>query len=225
MLLRTKNIVMKKIKIVSGVLLIFLLTQCGTAQNLNRFTKLVNDNAPIGVHTDSIFRSIQLRSDLLLGYVLAGKSWDYLLISFQNKQPAKAYHLVLETSRNYNNRYKVDSFELAKTISDSILAVFNRNEGWTLKYNQETDMDPCKHVSGKKGCSIFDGASEELWVASKTNKQTSIFYEAGYFEQCCPGNPSRQRFLAMKNAILNFFNQAGVDTRKYASTEYHRRPQ
>ena len=80
-----------------------------------------------------------------------------------------------------------------------------------LNFLQQNNIDKIQGDRGEPGCAdknnrncnINDGATWHLFWLTKEKMIAPSYYEPQYFENCCPGNTDRRRFLDVVNRIMS----------------------
>jgi len=181
---------------------------------INRIIKEVTRNSDRTLSHDSMIKSLQGRNNLIVGFstynIASETDISYYLLCFLKKKCIAYQYIVLSVRAIGEKRFKLDSFELSLTSSDSLLYSIRENKVWQIKHNDTGQFGDCSHL--KKGdpqkCAIDDGVSKSLICLTK-NHQTICSYYApeSYEHECCPGNKERQAFLAIGKLISNCFER------------------
>jgi hypothetical protein len=188
----------------------FFVSSLSCSAQIKTIVQKIEKNAQLGLATDSILRKIQKENDLVIGYSSYNTTWrhvpiQYFLIGLKNNQ-SKAYSYTI--NQNVTNKevpFTLDSMIVSNTNKDSILALFKQANGWSLKHVEDGNTIHCSDIPNSAHCTINDASAKSLIVMTKTHQQISNFYAPEFFEQCCPGNAERQRFLTIIRPIKNFF--------------------
>ncbi len=164
-------------------------------------------------HQDSMATTLLNRFDLVVGIYRIPRnirSQDNYYVAF-SKKSATAYHLKLPVfiSTGNNSAIALDSVPLTRQTYNEVLDVFDNAENWNVDYDDTKDevaMEDCTTRFPGKQCIVIDGPSYLLTFNTRRKNSHSQFYAPGRFEECCPGNPNRKKFMYLKRQFEQIFN-------------------
>ncbi len=162
----------------------------------NRSTAVKQTQNPL----NPALSKLQGESDLLivfakLNYAWARKGTYYVLASQKDKWNMYVFDSKLPPAagENISNLSPVAvSADAAKKITE----MYSASQLWETDGN--TDGNECE---GKGGCNINDAETWTLSAATEQTMHTTTYYAPEFFEECCPGNRHRARFLAIAKQL------------------------
>lgn len=195
-----------KIKIHLFYLVLFALS-CST-QRIKKIARQVNRNSEYTLSNDSILLSIQKANDLSIGYQVFNKSRygdeEFYLLGF-HKNNCTAYKYLKKAAVTIGQLpYKLDTFPVSKNNKDSIMTVMKQTKIWALSHDEKAEIY-CPLKKEFSLCNISDAETKKIIVMTKSHQTSSDFYAPEYYENCCPGNIDRQRFLIFLKSIDSSF--------------------
>jgi hypothetical protein len=188
---------------------IVCLTSFGCSAQLKDVVRKTDKSSANNFLTDSVLSSIKGRYDLVVGYSIASNSTlpvQYYLVAF-NQTSTKAYkYKVRQYATSQQKLFQLDSIAVDNSTRDSVLEVYNSDEGWSLKHNEDSSTGYCADFEKFAYCNISDGETYSFIVFTKKTGTASSFYAPQFFEKCCPGNDARKRFLALMKPVAKAFH-------------------
>lgn len=195
-------------KIFIPLLLCAAMCACSNNKNLaqsamsssDSLIQSINSSKPDTEALSPLFTKLQKENDLIIAfaklnyawarkgtyYVLAGKNDTWKMYVFTSKLPPATDETVTSLS----------PVKISQDSAKQIAALYSASELWQTEGN--TDGDECE---GKGGCNINDA---ETWtISAGTDKimHTTTYYAPEFFEECCPGNRLRTRFIAIAKQL------------------------
>ena len=119
-------------------------------------------------------------------YVLAKKNSDWKLYVYQSKLPPSAEEAAEPTPQNVSTE-----------TAEKIKQLYAASSLWSINGDENGNF-----CSGKKSCNINDAETWTLSISTPQNIHTTTYYAPEFFEECCPENPYRQRFVAIAKEMI-----------------------
>ncbi len=189
----------------------WLLGACANTQKLSAVNTEKMDTQKL--YTDSVIASLQEKNDLVLASVVEtfawGKSATYQIITKNGDEWMGYFYYVnlMENVRvNGAHPFNINPVLLPKEACEEVYAAFQANA--INKIHGDNGKDFCGNAKATN-CNINDGASYRLLWLTKSTLADPSFYEPEYYENCCPGNTDRQKFIAAMKKIQDVFTQYG----------------
>jgi len=200
---------MQRLKMMNSLCVMLLLLASGCSAQLRKaIDRTENATAP-GMASDSVVQSIQKRFDLVIGYsteaTTSFRPKTYHLIGFQDNQTIAFTYVYRNVRTDKQPKFTLDSISVSSQYKDSVLSLYLKTKAWEIEHFENDNTVYCSDLSSHSGCNIHDGTTYNFIVMTKRRQRVSNFYEPDYYENCCPGNKDRQRFLATIGPIQRIF--------------------
>lgn len=194
-----------------SMVIAFTLMSCANTQKItsDKMQPAINEN----LYGDSVIASLQQKNDIVLAYVVEayawGKSATYQIITKKGDDWMGYFYYInlLESAKvDGSHPFNINPVVLPKEACEEVLKSFKENQIASIKGDGGKDF--CG-TNAPKNCNINDGnTSRLLWLTSSQTVDPS-FYEPVFYENCCPGNADRKKFIAAMQKIQDVFTQYG----------------
>jgi hypothetical protein len=201
-----------------SLLLIFVLS-ASRSNSQKLIVKDFDTYANLTTPADSTLQSLQKKNEVLLVYAIEDYAWTkstaYHVLASNDNSWKSYYYKVANKSTFLEKSLPVEARTavVAKTLGDSLLANFTREEVWKIKGDNNQNF--CQTSSSKNyvaGCNITDQPTYKLMMITKTKMYSSSYYAPEFFEKCCPGDKDRKKFLKAVHQILNLISASQQGT-------------
>lgn len=157
---------------------------------------------------DSIVQKFQTGSNLLIGFKTFFNDRSYIPSKyyFVSEKAGKtfgySYGIKAHAKKGETSTAKIDTTIIPSDKYKKLLQLIKSQNAWNLKSPDATNHgEPCPHQPNS-GCKIEDAGSEIFFIVAKSKMTSTTFYAVDFFEKdCCPGNPERSSYLAIRNFI------------------------
>lgn len=190
---------------------VLFLSACANTQKINAVNSDKMDIQKL--YTDSVIASLQQKNDLVLAYVVEayawGKSATYQIIT-RNGDEWMGYFYYVNLMENAKtdgaHPFNINPVVLPKEACEAVYDVFKKNEINNIQGDNGKDF--CGNQQ-QANCNINDGTTSRLLWLTRSSIADPSFYEPEYYENCCPGNKDRQKFITAMKKIQDVFSQYG----------------
>ena len=187
------------------------LSACGNHKNLTQTKALPSNNNALIQHINGSKRdektiNAQLKklvqeNDLVIAFASLNYAWvrrgTYcVLTNRKGEWKLFSYQAELLSSAN-ETAQELSPLKLLQLSAENIKNLYAASDLWTT--DGDADESFC---SGKNDCNINDAETWTISVATPQNIHTTTYYAPKFFEDCCPGNTHRKRFVAISEEIL-----------------------
>lgn len=150
---------------------------------------------------DPQLKKLQQKNDLVIAFATLSYAWSrtatfYVLASKNKQWKFYFYQSKLPFSR-IDTTSVLSSINISETDAENIKQLYTSSNLWETEGDENGVF-----CSDKKDCNINDAETWAISVATPKNIHTTTYYAPEFFEQCCPGNLRRQRFVAIAKEIM-----------------------
>lgn len=140
-------------------------------------------------------------NDLVIAFGTLNYAWTrtgkfYVLTSHNNAWQLYTYEVKLPFTQA-DETAALTPQNVSPEMAEKIKKLCAASELWQT--NGDKDGRFC---SGKNNCNITDAETWTISIATQKNIHTTTYYAPQFFEECCPGNPYRQRFVAIAKEMM-----------------------
>lgn len=197
-----------------SIALAFTLMSCANTQKITsdkpgKMESISTEN----LYADSVIASLQKKNDLVLAYVVEANAWGksatYQIITKKGDDWMGYFYYVnlMENAKTDGaHPFNINPVVLPKEACEAVLQSFEKNKIASIKGDGGKDF--CGS-NPPKNCTINDGTTSRLlWLTNSKTIEPS-FYEPVFYEECCPGNADRKKFIEVMQKIQDTFTQYG----------------
>lgn len=198
-------------KAVAPILCFLVLSACGANQNLaqtksmfsnnDTLIKNINNSKADAETNNAELKKLVQENDLVIAFASLNYAWTrrgtYTVLANRNKE-WKLYWFQsrLPPSANESTE-ELKPLNVSAADAEKIKNLYAESSLWTT----EGDADG-NFCAGKKDCNINDAETWAISAATPQKMHTTTYYAPKFFEECCPGNSIRARFVGLAEEMM-----------------------
>ena len=176
------------------------LAQSSTNTSNDTLIQIINKSKRDTIIINSQIEILAKQNDLIFAFATLNYAWTrkgiFYVLTCKNKE-WKLYSFQSKLSGTlHDSTISITSTNVSIARVETIKHLYTLSQLWTTSGDEKGLF-----CNGKKDCNITDAETWILSVATPQNIHTTKYYAPEFFEQCCPGNPYRQQFVAIAKEI------------------------